>query len=206
VVKVRLIANLEELQPVANFAGHISGFLGRSLGRAVAHIEPEDQPPSRCPEKTRQRVDRLGSNRKQPVRHPVRVQIAGGNAKLGLGRGRIEFQPAKLAGVAADAQYSLRTEQPEMGNQIAIGSGKERWIGQLCQLVTQAGVCLWNPRRTRDLTQRQFGRGTGGRLRHRGRAPSRCSNQRAGFKQKVAAIHDHLLVVDHKRRRMREPT
>ena len=110
VIEVRFIADLEILQMPAHGARHIGCLLCGFLRRAVAEVEAVDQPPARCVEESGQCIDGFRLDCKQAVRHPVLFQLAQRNPQLRRHGGSIGLEPAKLAGVAADAENSMRAQ------------------------------------------------------------------------------------------------
>ena len=149
VIEIGLVADLKKLQAAAHRLRHISRFCRSPPRRAVAEVETVDQPPTRCLQKTGQGIDRFRGDGKQPVRHPVGCEIARRQMQLRFRRRRVCLEPAKLAGIAADAQDSLQAQKTEILNQIAIGSGEKLRIGQLRQLIAQARIGQRDLRRPR---------------------------------------------------------
>src|SRR5438309_985033 len=120
--QVRLIADLHEIQARAQRVRYKRGLVRRGIGRSLAEIQSVDALPITRIKKAAQVADRHRSDRRLGWRGASFIGVCGDWLSRGQ---RVFAEEAVLAGVAADAQYSL-AESSECRNQRRILRRKKR--------------------------------------------------------------------------------
>ena len=179
--QVGFVADLEVLQAGAERSGDIRGFLGGAFRGIGAHADTVETVPVCSFEKAGEVSDCLGSDGVK-LGLGLAFYLAGFGV-LGFGRVGGSFPPAKLAGVAAQAQYAMRREGLELANEAGVCCGKEGWVGELPHFIGESDEVGG------DVRAGGLGRdfeGDGGRRRTL-RAEADCGGRKRGGSDEFAA-------------------